>query len=77
MLRLIPTGEGKAKLLRNKRGGVRLKAHIDFCYTGPYCGRCWLNEKVSDMCLDFCREFERETGTRKFWFEKDESDKNR
>ena len=74
MLKLIPTQEGKAKLTRNKRGGLRLKVCIDFSHTGSFCARCCLGrrEMFDDWCVDECKEFERVTGTRKFWFEKDD-----
>ena len=75
MLRIIPNGEGKAKLTRNKRGGVRLKIHVDISWSGSYCEECWMNGK-NMMCLDMCREFERVTGTRRFWFERGEVENN-
>lgn len=71
MLKLIPIQEGRAKLTRNKRGGLRLKVCIDFSYTGSFCARCCL-EMFDNWCVDACKEFERVTGTRKLWFEKDD-----
>ena len=72
-MRIIPDGEGKAKLLRNKRGGLRLKMCIDFSHTGSFCARCCLGNggMFNDWCVDECKEFEQVTGTGKFWFEKD------
>lgn len=75
MLRIIPDGEGKAKLIRNKRRGVRLKVVVDLSHTGSYCENCWLNDNfaIEDNCMDtVCRDFEKVTGTKKFWFERDE-----
>ena len=75
MLKIIPDGEGKAKLTRNKRGGLRLKVCIDFSHTSSFCAMCYLGkgEMFDDWCVDECKEFERVTGTRKFWFERDEN----
>lgn len=72
-MRIIPDGEGKAKLLRNKRGRLRLKVCIDFSHTGSFCARCCLGKSgmFNDWCVYECKEFERVTGTGKFWFEKD------
>jgi hypothetical protein len=76
MLRIIPVGKNRAKLLRNKRGGVRLKVCIRPDRAGLFCNKCWLNDKFGDYydcgVNEVCREFERVTGTRKFWFERDE-----
>jgi hypothetical protein len=72
MIRIIPNGEGKAKLTRNKRGGLRLKVCIDPSHIGSFCARCCLGkgEMFDDSCVDGCKEFERVTGTRRFWFER-------
>jgi len=73
-MRIIPVGKSRAKLLRNKRGGVRLKVCIRPSHTGSYCDECWLNDNfaVEDNCMDtVCRDFERVIGTKKFWFERD------
>jgi hypothetical protein len=73
MLELMPTGEGRAKIVRNKRGGVRLKVVIDSSLDGSYCRRCWINiNKGDEDCVYMCKNFELVTGTRKFWFERDE-----
>ena len=72
-MRIIPNGEGKAKLLRNKRSGLKLKVHIDLTYEGSFCNNCFINSLNIDYCLELCREYERETGTRKYWFERDDS----
>ena len=75
-MKIIPNGEGGAILRRNKRGGIRLRVHIDPSYPGPFCPRCFCLKHFggdTEECLYECKEFERETGTRKFWFEKDEN----
>ena len=72
-LELIDSERGLVKVKRNKRGGVRLKVVIDFSLDGSYCEKCWVNKNMEgEDCLYMCKEFERVTGTRKFWFEKDE-----
>lgn len=69
MIEIKSRGEGKAELIRNKRRGLKLKVQINLSHTGSYCECCALN---SGDCLYLCQEFERVTGTRKFWFERDE-----
>ena len=76
MLELIPTQEGRAILRRNKRGGVRLKVVIDPSLNGAYCRKCWIKINMKgkgEDCLCMCMGFERVTGIRKFWFERDEN----
>ena len=69
----MPDGERKAKLTRNKRGGLRLKVCIEFSYT-TCCARCYLgrSEMFNNWCVDECKEFEWVTGTPQFWFERDD-----
>ena len=69
MIEIKSRGEGKAEFIRNKRRGLKLKVRINLSHTGSYCECCSLH---FGGCLDLCRDFERVTGTRKFWFERDE-----
>jgi len=74
MIKIIPNGEGKAKLIRNKRSGLKLKVHIDLAHEGSYCNNCFIGSLNIDFpayCLELCRDFEQVTGTRRFWFERD------
>lgn len=76
-MKIIPTGEGKARLTRNKRRGLRLIVmFVDPSYSGSFCSRCCIRGM---WCIDACREYEKETGTTKYWFERDvmESDKRK
>jgi hypothetical protein len=76
MIEIKSRGEGKAELIRNKRRGLRLKVCFSFSSSGRgYCERCYFirrKEIFDELCLSLCYDFERVTGTRKFWFERDE-----
>lgn len=70
MLRLIPIGEGKAKLVRNKRGGVRLKlVYSSNAFT--CCHLCWIGNNVNELvsCIKMCSTI---TGSENIWFERDD-----
>ena len=69
MIEIKSSGERKAELIRNKRRGLKLKVRIDPSHTEIYCECCSLN---FEGCLYLCKDFERVTGTRHFWFERDE-----
>jgi hypothetical protein len=74
-LKIISTGEGKARMTRNKRRGVRLKVYVDPSYSSSFCfcAKCC----IWDMwCVDACQEYEKVTGTTKYWFEIDEDSKD-
>ena len=73
-LELIDSERRLVRVKRNKRGGVRLKVVIDFSLDGSYCEKCWVNINMEgEDCLCMCMGFERVTGIRKFWFERDEN----
>ena len=72
-LKIIPTGEGKARITRNKRRGLRLKVYVDPSYSSSFCAKCCIQGM---WCIDACREYEKVTGTTKYWFEKDEDSKD-
>jgi len=69
MMKIKSRGKEKAELIRNKRRGIKLRVRINPSHTDSFCKYCSLN---FEGCLYLCQEFERVTGTRKFWFERDE-----
>jgi hypothetical protein len=63
-------GKGRASLIRNKRGGVRLLVHVSDEELYP-CNKCWANKNL-ETCMLMCTDIEHKIGTSKFWVELDE-----